>query len=73
MAQRGPIEPNLKSLSQGDALEQVEKFGGRTTPFRGQNGQKRGEHMSLFFPEYFLFFLKPFPKAEDFGPVICCK
>ncbi len=48
MAQRGPIEPNSKSLSQGDALERVEKFGGPTTPFRGQTVRK-GASTCLYF------------------------
>ncbi len=47
MAQKGPIEPNSKYLSQGDPLGQAEKFGGTTTSFRGQTV------MSVFFPEYF--------------------
>ncbi len=39
-ARKGPIEPNSKSLSQGDPLGQAEKSGDRTTLFRGQKVKK---------------------------------
>ncbi len=40
-ARKGPIEPNLKSLSQGHPLDRAEKSGDPTTFFGGSKGQKR--------------------------------
>ncbi len=39
-ARKGPIEPNSKSLSQGDPLDRAEKSGDPTTFFRGQEVRK---------------------------------
>ncbi len=65
MAQKGPIEPNSKSLSQGDTLERVEKFGGPTTPFRGQK-VKKGASTCLYFSliNFYEFFKTPSQKLR---------
>ncbi len=72
-ARKGPIEPNSKSLSQGDPLDRAEKSGDPTTFFRVKRSEKWRAHVRIFL-EYFCFiFLKVFPSTEFFGPFPCGK
>ncbi len=54
-ARKGPIEPNSKSLSQGDPLDRAEKSGDPTTFFRGQEVRKVASTCP-FFPWIFLLY-----------------
>ncbi len=61
-AWKGPIEPNSKSLSQGDPDDRAEKSGDPTTFFRGQEVRKVASTCPYFPWIFLLIFFKGLPE-----------